>query len=123
MGLNPSRGRVPRTGNAFGYAPGIFGPFIGHGPLARSVDDLFVGLSIISGPDMKDPHAVSAPLGSPHDVDLAALRVATYLDDGISPPTEEVAAVVTAAAEALRGEVAVVEHDTPSCLGRTMELL
>jgi amidase len=122
-GLKPSRGRIPRTGNVFGDAPGIFGPFSHYGPLARSVPDLFLGLSIMSGPDLKDPHAVPAPLGSPDEIDLAALRVATYLDDGISPPTGEVAAVVTAAADAMRGVAAVVQRATPTCLGRTMDLL
>jgi amidase len=122
-GLKPSHGRIPRTGNVFGNAPGIFGPFSHYGPLARSVPDLFLGLSIMSGPDMRDPYAVPAPLGNPGDVDLAALRVATYLDDGISPPTEEVAAVVSAAADALGEVTAVVAHATPGCLGSTMELL
>ena len=102
---------------------GIFGPFNCYGPLARSVQDLFLGLSIMGGPDLQDPYAVPAPLGSPDDVDLADLRVATYLDDGISPPTDEVAAVVTAAADALAEVAGAMEHTAPPCLGRTMELL
>ncbi len=122
-GLKPSRGRIPRTGNVFGDAPGIFGPFSHYGPLARSVPDLFLGLSIMNGPDLRDPHAVPAPLGSPDEVELGSLRVATYLDDGISPPTDEVAAVVTAAVDELRRVVAVVDHAAPRCLGRTMDLL
>ena len=63
------------------------------------------------------------PTGQSDDIDLAALRVATYLDDGISPPTGEVAAVVSAAANALGEVTAVVAHATPGCLGSTMELL
>ncbi len=96
-GLKPTHGRIPRTGSVFGDTRGIFGPFVCYGPLARSVPDLFLGLSIMDGPDLRDPYAVPAPLGSPDDVDLATLRVATYLDDGISPPSDEVAAVVSAA--------------------------
>lgn len=122
-GLKPSHGRIPRTGNVFGNAPGIFGPFSHYGPLARSVADLFLGLSIMSGPDLRDPYAVPAPLGNPDEVDLGALRVATYLDDGISAPTDEVAAVVSAAAGAMGEVAAIVHHATPECLGRTMELL
>ncbi len=122
-GLKPSHGRIPRTGNVFGDAPGVFGPFSHYGPLARSVADLFLGLSIMSGPDLKDPYAVPAPLGNPDDVELGALRVATYLDDGTSPPNDEVATVVTAAADAMREVASVVRHATPGCLGRTMELL
>jgi amidase len=122
-GIKPTHGRIPRTGSVFGDALGIFGPFNCYGPLARSVPDLYLGLSIMNGPDLRDPYAVPAPLGHPDDVDVAALRVATYLDDGISPPSEDVADVVSDAVRALRGVVGVVEHNAPPCLGRTMELL
>lgn len=123
VGLKPTHGRIPRTGSVFGDALGIFGPFNCYGPLARSVPDLFIGLSIMNGPDLRDPYAVPVPLGDPDDVNLAGLRVATYLDDGISPPTDDVAAVVADAVAALTDVVGVVEHNAPGCLGRTMELL
>jgi amidase len=106
----------------FGDALGVFGPFNCYGPLARTVADLYLGLSIMSGPDLRDPYAAPAQLGHPEEVDLASLRIATYLDDGISPPGDDVAVVVGAAAEAL-AEVATVEHNAPGCVGRTMELL
>lgn len=122
-GLKPTHGRIPRTGSVFGDALGILGPFNCYGPLARSVQDLYLGLSIMNGPDLRDPYAVPAPLGHPDNVDMAGLRVATYLDDGISPPTDEVATVVDDAVLALVGVVGVVEHTSPRCLGRTMELL
>ena len=122
-GLKPTHGRIPRSGSVFGDALGVFGPFNCYGPLARSVHDLNLGLSIMNGPDLRDPYAVPAPLGRPEDVDLGALRVATYLDDGISPPTEDVASVVMAAAEAVADVVAIVQHARPACVGRTMDLL
>jgi amidase len=122
-GLKPTHGRIPRTGSVFGDALGVFGPFNCYGPLARTVQDLFLGLAIMSGPDLRDPYAVPAPLGQPDEVDLASLRVAMYLDDGISPPAGDVAAVVGAAAQALTEVASVVEHSTPGCVGRTMELL
>ncbi|MGO4447151.1 amidase [Mycobacterium sp. 2YAF39] len=122
-GIKPTHGRIPRTGSVFGDALGIFGPFNCYGPLARSVPDLYLGLSIMNGPDLRDPYAVPAPLGHPDDVDLAGLRVATYLDDGISPPSDDVADVVSDAVQALTGMVGLVEHNAPPCLGRTMELL
>jgi amidase len=58
----PSHGRIPRTGNVFGDAPGIFGPCCNYGPLARSVPDLYLGLSIMGGPDLLDPYAVPAQI-------------------------------------------------------------
>jgi len=122
-GIKPTHGRIPRTGSVFGDALGIFGPFNCYGPLARSVPDLYLGLSIMNGPDLRDPYAVPAPLGNPDDVDVSVLRVATYLDDGISPPDDDVAAVVDDAVAALREVVGVVEHNAPPCLRRTIELL
>ncbi len=122
-GLKPTHGRIPRTGSVFGDALGIFSPFNCYGPLARSVADLFLGLSIMNGPDLRDPYAVPAPLADPGDVDLAGLRVATYLDDGTSPPADDVAATVTDAARALAEVVAVVDEAAPPCTARTMTLL
>jgi len=122
-GLKPTHGRIPRTGSVFGDALGMFGPFNCYGPLARTVEDLYLGLSIMSGPDLRDPYAVPAPLGRPDEVDLASLRVATYLDDGISPPADDVTAVVEAAAHAMAEVAAVVERNAPGCVGRTMDLL
>ena len=122
-GIKPTHGRIPRTGSVFGDALGVFGPFNCYGPLARTVADLYLGLSIMNGPDLQDPYAVPAPLGHPDDVDLRSLRVATYLDDGISPPTADVATVVEAAASAVKEVAHVVEFKTPCCVGRTMELL
>ena len=122
-GLKPTHGRIPRTGSVFADALGVFGPFNCYGPLARTVADLHLGLSIMNGPDLRDPHAVPAPLGRPQDVDLGSLRVATYLDDGISPPADDVATVVKAAARVMTGVAAVVERAKPSCVGQTMKLL
>ncbi len=122
-GLKPTHGRIPRTGSVFGDASGIFGPFNCYGPLARSVADLHLALSVMNGPDLRDPYAVPAPLGDPDAVDVSALRVASYLDDGISPPSSDVAAVVTAAADALAGAGAMVRPGIPGCVGRTMDLL
>ncbi len=122
-GIKPTHGRIPRTGSVFGDALGVFGPFNCYGPLARSVHDLYLGLSIMSGPDFQDPYAVPAPLDPLEVVGLGPLSVVTYLDDGISPPTDDVAAVVTAAADALAEVVYEVEHAAPPCVGRTMDLL
>jgi amidase len=122
-GLKPTHGRIPRTGSVFGDARGIGGPFDCYGPLARSVPDLFLGLSIMNGPDLRDPYAVPAPLDSPDAVDLGALRVAAYLDDGTSPPDDEVAAVVTTAVQALGQAVGSLARAAPPCRGRTLDLL
>src|SRR4029079_19182876 len=85
-GLKPTQGRVPRTGHWPGFE-GIVGSLQQLGPLARRVDDLAMLLSIIAGPDGVDPHVVPAPLGDPGAVDVGALRVVAFTDNGIRSPT------------------------------------
>ena len=90
-GLKPTRGRVPMTG--------AFPPPLGHtaslwhaGPLARRVEDLALALSIISGPDGRDPTCAPVPLRSSADLDLPRLRVAVHTHNGIAAPTPETVA-------------------------------
>ena len=84
----------------------------------RAEGAMVLGLSIMNGPDLQDPYAVPAQLDHPDDVDLGSLRVATYLDDGISPPIADVATVVEAAAPAVKEAVHGVESKTPRCVAR-----
>ena len=49
-GLKPTHGRIPRTGSVFGDALGVVGSFNCYGPLARSVQDLSLALSIMPHP-------------------------------------------------------------------------
>jgi amidase len=67
------------------------------GPIARSVDDLALALSLIAGDDGHDASVVPMPLGTMASVDLGALRVAHFVAfDGAQPSAEVVAAVGTA---------------------------
>lgn len=122
-GLKPTNGRIPRTGSVFGDALGIFGPFPCYGPMARTAADLALGLSVLGGPDGRDPYTAPVPFEGPDAVDLSQLRVAFFLEDGISTPSDEVRSVVAAAALGLDGVASVVQVDPPPCLRRTMELL
>ncbi len=123
-GIKPTQGRIPITGGAIGDAPGIFTKFAALGPLARFVDDLFLGLEIMSGVDGRDPFAVPVPLKDPKDVDLKKLKVAYFLHSGYAvPPTDEVQKVVKEAAEALRPYVADVREDQPEAIGKTVKLI
>jgi amidase len=112
-GLRPSVGRVPNTGHF---------PRIGHlsdprtviGPMARRVADLEAALGVIAGEDGIDPGVAPAPLGAAADVDLAALRVAWFVDDPDEEVTPETAAAVRAAADALKDRgCAVQQIDAP----------
>lgn len=80
--LKPTEHRVPWTG----HIPPLPGTSWGlrHmaiiGPLARSVDDLALALSIISGPDGRDCEVPPAPLAPVSDLRLDELRLA-WTDD------------------------------------------
>jgi Asp-tRNA(Asn)/Glu-tRNA(Gln) amidotransferase A subunit family amidase len=61
VGLKPTPGRVPATG----HFPPCGGPFALTGvvgPMARTVDDVALLLSVMAGPDIGDPNAHPVPL-------------------------------------------------------------
>lgn len=123
VGLKPTRGLVPITGSIGGDALGIFQPFVYYGPMARSVEDLFLGLSIISGLDGHDPNVAPVAISNPSDVVLKNLRIAYFTDDGVSTPTLEIQNIVKNAALSMKEDVLLVEENRPRCLGKTLKLL
>ena len=121
-GLKATWGRVPLTG--------LFPPPLGMnarirhaGPLARSVEDLALALPIIAGTDWRDATAAAAPLAGDQTVDLAALRVAFFTDNGIFASTPETAATVLQAAQALAAAGAVVEEARPAGVEQSFDLM
>jgi amidase len=92
-GIKPTYGRSPRTGHIVGYG-GPFDNFQETGPLTRSVDDLYLILSIICGPDNWDAAMAPVPLGDPKKVDLKSLRVAWYTNTGTVEASPEMNAMV-----------------------------
>lgn len=78
FGLKPTRGRV----SGAGHIPPLPGTPKGadhlgtFGPIARSVEDLRLCLSVVSGPDGRDHEVAPVPLGTPAERDLAELRIA-----------------------------------------------
>jgi Asp-tRNA(Asn)/Glu-tRNA(Gln) amidotransferase A subunit family amidase len=98
-GLKPTPGRVPATG----HFPSCAGPFALTGvvgPMARTVDDVALLLSVMAGPDIGDPNGHPVPLGS-HDTVKPPLRVGWFEDDGRTPVTRETREAVRRAASAL----------------------
>jgi amidase len=91
-GIKPTYGRSPRTGHIVGYG-GAFDNFQETGPLARRVEDLYLLLGIIGGPDAADGAMAPVLLGDPGKVDLKKLRIAYYTTDGFNPvndPTPQI---------------------------------
>ncbi|MCH6167767.1 amidase [Pseudonocardia alaniniphila] len=81
------------------------------GPMARSIRDLALAYSLLSGPDGADGFAVVPPefdagLGTSPD---RPVRVGWLVDSGLGPTDPEVAATVQAAADALEGAGARVD--------------
>ena len=93
VGLRPSLGRVPTwpTGNLWETTS------VG-GPMARTVDDLALLLSVIAGPDPRTPLALGDPgraFAPPVTGSLAGLRVAFSIDLGGAITVDDEVAAVT----------------------------
>ena len=121
-GIKPNSGRVPRTGHIVPHGLGALDSLTQNGPMARYVEDLAFILPIISGPDWSDPFIAPAPLGAPADVDLSALRIAFYTDNGVRTPTAEIIAAVRAAADALADVCVSVEEDLPGVIAENPDI-
>ena len=122
--LKPTSGRVPVTGVLDDEGPiGALGdPRTQVGPLARSVADVALVLSVVAGPDERDGGVAPVALGDPSAVDLRGMRVAAfgaYDHAQAEPPT---AAVLAAAADALRDAGAVVEEAAPPAGGHDITI-
>ncbi|KOG91101.1 glutamyl-tRNA(Gln) amidotransferase subunit A, partial [Streptomyces varsoviensis] len=114
VALKATRGRIPVTG----HWPEVPGRYWHVGPMARSVRDIATALKVLAGPDGVDGYVRQVPLdadrrdgwredggaggrdGLPSG--LAGLRVGWATEPAFGPVDREVAATVTAAADALR---------------------
>jgi amidase len=92
------------------------------GPLARFVEDLWLVLPLICGPDWRDPAVTDVPLGDPAAVELKGLRVAVYTDGGLVAPMTEIAEAVAAGAEALARRGVLVEEAAPAALPHASDI-
>ncbi|HEU5474270.1 MAG TPA: amidase [Actinophytocola sp.] len=116
VGFRPSPGRVPSWPSR---AP--WSTMTVQGPLARTVADAALLLSVLAGPDPRSPIALEAPgapFAEPLDPDLSGLRVAWTPDlGGMIPVDPEVAAVLAATPTVLTGLGCRVEPDSPDLSG------
>jgi amidase len=119
--IKPTSGRVPRTGH-FPGPGGMLDSLWQIGPLARSVEDLDLVLSVIAGADEGDPAIVPMPMGHARNVDLRHLRVAYHTDNGIDTPSSEIADTVKRAATALDANGIRVKEARPAVIDQTYEI-
>jgi fatty acid amide hydrolase 2 len=109
FGHLPSPGLVPITGH-FPMPAGPIRRTLFLGPLARRAEDLAPVLRVISGPDGEDPNAVDLPLGDPHAVDVAGMRVLVSRESSTMPLRPVISGAVDCAAALLDGAGARVEE-------------
>ena len=108
VGLRPSPGRVADFG------PGdAWSPFAVLGALALSVEDAWLALRVLSGPDPRDPLALPVGIEGSLDGDITGLRVAWSRTLGGLPVEPEVTAVLDAQRETFSALGCVVEDVEP----------
>lgn len=92
------------------------------GVLARTVEDVALGLEVING-GRNPAREPAMPLGDFRAVDVSKLRVAYYTDDGSFTPAPAVQRAVREAADMLRKQGAQVTAWTPPDASHGMDLL
>lgn len=116
VGLRPSAGRVPVYPAADGWA----GLSV-SGPMARSVEDVALLLSVMAGPDRRSPISLEEPGSGFADVTSHSLhgrRIAFSTDLGGAVHVErEVRSIVMAAAALFENAGAIVEEASPDFAG------
>lgn len=107
VGLKATHGRVPLTG----HWPQLMARHMHAGPLARSVRDVALAITILSGPDEVDPYAVPAPMPAFSNLNqtLPQLRVAWLSEGPFKPVARQIRETVRAAASAFEQLGCVVE--------------
>ncbi|HVE78128.1 MAG TPA: amidase family protein [Gemmatimonadaceae bacterium] len=122
-GLKPTARRLTTAG--------MFETFRGQGavadtpgPMARTVADLTLAMTVLAAPaaDEADPDVPPAPLGDPEAVRVRGLRVGYYDDDGVFPAAPAIRRAVHEAADALRLGGAEVVTFAPPDVARGMRL-
>ncbi len=119
-GLKPSHGLIPPTGTVGGDNWGMIGQFITYGPLARSVHDLQLSLSLIAGPDNKYPY--TEPVALKPAIPLSACRIAYFTENKVIAVDQEIQHCVKNAALSLQDEAAVVVEAMPEVIAKAYDL-
>jgi len=121
VGFRPTPGLVPSDKRAVGWAnlPVL-------GPMARSVPDVCLMLSVIAGDDACDPLAATVhgrvvhrpeDFAVPAPIDLARLRVALTPDFGFAPTERHIANVFSEKTGTFRHIFARADDTAPDCAG------
>ncbi len=112
MGHKPSYGIVPGHGQIPGM-PGTLSQadLAVTGPMARSTEDLALGLGVLAGPDRWSTPAWRLELPPSRADDLASFRIAAWLDDELFPVDDDTGRALAATVEAIETAGGRVETD------------
>ncbi|WP_366655888.1 amidase [Fodinicurvata sp. EGI_FJ10296] len=111
VGVRPTPGLVADEGRGNGWTT-----FAVEGPMARTVGDAALMLSVLAADDPRDPMAGPVDrrdLADARPADLNALRVAASADLGIAPVDDDIRAAFDGAVDALAPAVASVRRTDP----------
>ncbi len=122
-GIKPSAGLVPRTGHAVPYGLGPIDSLTQIGPMARCVEDLAMALTLVAGPDWRDPAILPTPIGDMAAVEISGLRIAWYTDGGLAMPVDVIANAIKTASNELTKAGAHTHEAAPRALPRATELV
>jgi fatty acid amide hydrolase len=114
--LKPTSGRLTNEdARAAGFAPGQTAVVSQPGPMARTVADLALAMRVLAatGQERFDPEIAPVPWREPGEIDVSALRIAYYEDDGYFPASPAVRRAVREAVAALAARGAHVEPFAP----------
>jgi Asp-tRNA(Asn)/Glu-tRNA(Gln) amidotransferase A subunit family amidase len=112
FGLKPSLGRIPNY-----PVVDLWGGRSHIGPMARTVRDAALLLSVMAGPDARDPLSIDGPVPdflAACDGDLKGLRVVYSQDLGYAPVDDEVRKLTAAAAQRFADFGCTVEESNPA---------
>ncbi|MEM7194070.1 MAG: amidase [Pseudomonadota bacterium] len=109
-GLKPTSGRTPLTGHIVPYGMGIYDGITQIGPMARSVEDLRTGISLISGADGID-YTIPPVSSAIETLDLSKQwKIGWYTDNGVVPTSTDIAETIRHTADRLSARGLDVQH-------------
>lgn len=108
VGFKPTHGLIPQTGSW----PEIMSRRMHVGPIARSVRDVALALTVMSGPDGMDPYALGCGVDEMawFGARLPPLKVGYFTDGPFAPVMDEIQDTVGRAASAFESLRCVVEE-------------
>jgi Asp-tRNA(Asn)/Glu-tRNA(Gln) amidotransferase A subunit family amidase len=119
--LKPTYGRIPSEG----HIPPCLGPFAtlgAIGPMARTMEDVELLFSVLSGQDPVDPYGAPVGWNRPSLENLKRIPIGYFEDDGLVPVTPETRAAIRSAVEALTASGFILRPCRPRSLEEARKL-